>query len=175
MADNNRWFKSNAKSGLFGASREPSSNLEAQDLDIGSTTYANNAAALAAGKNPGDIIALTNAPGGSSLLAVVVEAVPPVLAQYSFIPCTEHPEAGPAMFMSTADYELLAGVLGVDPSYFFITDNEALSDFKYCYKPDPTYTPGTTPVNIDVESILAIPTLGPYVDCATCETAHPIP
>jgi len=177
MADNNRWFKSNAKSGLFGASREPSSNLEAQDLDIGSTTYFNNDAALAAGKQPGDIIALTNAPGETSLLAVVVEAVPAIMANFKWVACNPAPApiSGPDIYLSDAEQAELLAALG-DPTAtsFWSSDTEPPTAFG-CYELDTGYAPGTVEQNMTFNDDIESPGITRYADCAACNTAHPIP
>jgi len=145
--------------------------------NLGKTTYFNNDAALAAGKQPGDIIALTNAPGETSLLAVVVEAVPAIMANFKWVACNPAPApiSGPDIYLSDAEQAELLAALG-DPTAtsFWSSDTEPPTAFG-CYELDTGYAPGTVEQNMTFNDDIESPGITRYADCAACNTAHPIP
>lgn len=142
--------------------------------NLGKTTYTNNDAALADGKKPGDIIALTNAPGGSSLLAVVVPAVPVIMADHKWISCVVGPGASTPILLSEAEYLLLEALLLPNSIHYFWVTNIEPPEFLHCYKEDLTYVAGTEEQNTTAAE-LDTPGLTGYDDCGACEAAHPPP
>jgi len=143
--------------------------------NLGKTTYVDNAAALADGKKPGDIIAITSNPGYLSPLAVVVEAIPVIMADVRYISCVMGPGASPDVLLSDAEVLLLITAMMPPLGWtsFWLTDTEP-PEFIHCYVVDPTYVAGTLEQNTTALE-LSQPGLTGYADCTACEAAHPPP
>ena len=82
------------------------------------------------------------------------------------------PGASTPVLLSTAENDLLLAVIG--PVDSFWSTNIEPPEFLHCYIIDPTYVPGTLAQNTTALE-LSQPGLTGYVDCITCEAAHPPP